>query len=116
MHIEDNSRRFTHMTLELVDYKAKRRDKLIIMMEIIAIAKRGTSKTHIMFKANLSFSQLKDYIDFLTKKSMLIKTQIDRKVVYKSTQKGLEFMEKQQNIIGMLSESYGGAKIFLLNR
>ncbi|MCW3984673.1 MAG: winged helix-turn-helix domain-containing protein [Candidatus Bathyarchaeota archaeon] len=92
------------MTLEIIDYKAKRRDKLIIMMEIISIAKSGTSKTHIMFKANLSFSQLNEYINFLTKHGLLQKTQLDGKAVYVPTSKGLEFVEKQQSIIGMFSD------------
>ena len=84
-------------------------------MEIIAIAKKGVSKTHIMFKANLSFSQLKDYIDFLTKKSMLKKVSVDSRTVYKSTEKGVEFMEKQQHIIGMLSDNYCEARVFCLS-
>lgn len=115
MSIEDYSRRLIRTTLQIIDYKAKRRDKLIIMMEIIAIARKGASKTHIMFKANLSFSQLKEYIDFLTKKSLLQKASIDRRTVYKSTEKGLEFMEKQQHVIGMLSDNFCEAKIFLLS-
>ncbi len=92
------------MTLEIIDYKAKRRDKLIIMMEIISIAKSGTSKTHIMFKANLSFSQLNEYINFLTKHGLLQNTTLDAKAVYVPTTKGLEFVEKQQSIIGMFSD------------
>ncbi|MCL4430564.1 MAG: winged helix-turn-helix domain-containing protein [Candidatus Bathyarchaeota archaeon] len=92
------------MTWEIIDYKAKRRDKLIIMMEIIYIAKGGTSKTHIMFKANLSFSQLNEYINFLTKHGLLQKTLLDGKAVYVPTGKGLEFVEKQQSIIGMFSD------------
>jgi predicted transcriptional regulator len=74
------------------------------MMEIISIAKSGTSKTHIMFKANLSFSQLNEYINFLTKHGLLQKTLLDGKAVYVPTSKGLEFVEKQQSIIGMFSD------------
>ncbi len=53
------------MTLEIIENSSKRRDKLIIMSEIIEITKKGTSKTQIMFKANLSFSQLQQYISLL---------------------------------------------------
>ena len=59
------------MTLELFEVKSKRRDKLVIMTEIIGIAKNGTSKTHIMFKANLSFSQLNQYISLLLQSGLL---------------------------------------------
>ena len=93
------------MTAELLDTKPKRRDKLVIMMEIIDIAKKGTTKTHIMLKANLSFSQLNGYLEFLTESNLLQTSLYDGKVVYEPTQRGLEFMAKQQQIIGMLNES-----------
>ena len=95
------------MTVEIIDYKAKRRDKLIIMMEIISIAKSGSTKTHIMFKANLSFSQLNEYIDFLTNHGLLQKTRMEEKSVYVPTSKGLDFFDKQQDVIGMFNEDTG---------
>ena len=36
----------------------KRRDRLYILAEILAIAKNGYLKTQIMYRANLSFAQL----------------------------------------------------------
>ena len=92
------------MTLKLIENSPKRRDKLVIMTEIVSIAKKGTSKTHIMFKANLSFSQLNQYISLLSHTSLLEKSACDGRVIYKATQKGLEFMEKQQQIMDLLNE------------
>ena len=46
----------------MFETRPKRREKLVIMAQIIDIAKQGTSKTHIMFKASLSFSQLNQYL------------------------------------------------------
>jgi len=94
------------MAIELIGAKSKRRDKLVIMTEIVEIAKRGTSKTHIMFKANLSFTQLNEYIGFLMKHNLLSRSKDERKTVYKSTKKGLDFMERQLQIIGMLNDDY----------
>jgi predicted transcriptional regulator len=37
------------------------------MMDILSIAAKGASKTRIMLKANLSFSQLNEYMSFLLK-------------------------------------------------
>jgi predicted transcriptional regulator len=91
------------MTLELAD-KVKRRDKLVIMMDIIGIAKKGVSKTHIMFRANLSFSQLNEYLEFLLNHNLIGVTSEEGRTVYKPTEKGLEFMEMQQQVIGMLSD------------
>jgi predicted transcriptional regulator len=92
------------MTLELMDNKVKRRDKLVIMMDIIGIAKKGVSKTHIMFRANLSFSQLNEYLEFLLNHDLIEVASEDGRMVYKPTEKGLEFMEMQQQVLGMLSE------------
>jgi predicted transcriptional regulator len=83
----------------------KRRDKLVIMAEIIEIAKKGASKTHIMFKASLSFSQLNEYIMLLEETGLLEKTANDGKNLYVATEKGLGFMEKQCQLIKLVNES-----------
>ncbi len=92
------------MTLTLIENYPKRRDKLVIMAEIVSIAKKGTSKTHIMFKANLSFSQLNQFLTLLSQTSLLEKSACDGRVIYRATQKGLDFMERQQQIMDLLNE------------
>jgi predicted transcriptional regulator len=92
------------MTISLTEEKPKRRDKLVIMAEIIDIAKKGTSKTHIMFKANLSFSQLNQYLSALCQSSLLEKFTSNGREFYKATPKGIDFMEKQCQIISLLNE------------
>jgi predicted transcriptional regulator len=84
--------------------KPKRRDKLVIMAEIIDIAKKGTSKTHIMFKANLSFSQLNQYLSTLCQSNLLEIFTNDDREYYRATAKGLDFMERQCQIINLLAE------------
>ncbi len=91
------------MTLTLLENKPKRRDQLVIMAEIVDIARRGSSKTNIMFKANLSFSQLNQYLSILTQVDLLEKCSINRKEMYKATQKGYEFMQKQYQVIKLLN-------------
>lgn len=75
------------------------------MMDILCISKKGTSKTHIMFKANLSFSQLNEYTNFLVQHHFLEPIGNGNKLIYKTTQRGLEFIERQQQIIGMFNDS-----------
>ncbi len=67
------------MTSEIIENSSKRRDRLVIMAEIIGISKKGTSKTHIMFKANLSFSQLNQYLELLSNTALLEKSTVERK-------------------------------------
>jgi predicted transcriptional regulator len=92
------------MTLQIIESQPKRRDKIVIMAEIINLAKKGISKTHIMFKANLSFSQLNQYIESLSNAGLIEKTAINGKVVYKSTPKGLNFYQSEQQIIALMQK------------
>ena len=91
------------MTITLFDNKPKRREKLVILAEIIGIAKKGTSKTHIMFKANLSFSQLNQYLALLSDTCLLEKFAANGRVVYRATEKGLEFLDRQQQVMDLLN-------------
>jgi predicted transcriptional regulator len=94
------------MTLEIIDNSSKRRDKLIIMSEIIEITKKGTSKTQIMFRANLSFSQLNQYISLLIDTGLIEKRVEEGRPVFQATTKGFEFWQRQQSVIDLLSIDY----------
>ena len=82
----------------------ERRDKLVIMTEIICVALKGASKTQIMYKANLSFSSLKRYLTFLSRHSLLKKTGQAGREIYKATPKGIEFMEIQLHLINYITD------------
>ena len=92
------------MTISLTEDAPKRRDRLIIMAEIIDIARKGTSKTNIMYKANLSFDQLNQYLSVLSESSLLETLACERGIFYKATQKGTDFVEKQRQVINLLGE------------
>jgi len=72
----------------------KRRDKLYIIAEILDIAKDGVLKTQIMYRANLSFTQLNDYLEFMLKVNLIDKIVERDKEVYKATPKGLDFRQR----------------------
>lgn len=80
----------------------KRRDKLYIIAEILEIAKEGILKTQIMYRANLSFTQLNEYLKFMLKINLLEKKFRNDKEIYKTTEKGLDFLQRYQEIIDML--------------
>jgi predicted transcriptional regulator len=101
------------MTLQIIEGQPKRRDKIIIMAEIINLTKKGISKTHIMFKANLSFSQLNQYLEFLTNANLLEKITINGKTVYRATPKGLDFYSSEQQVIALLQKEDYGPKSFV---
>jgi len=99
------------MTITISENTPKRRDKLVIIAEIIDIAKNGTSKTHIMFKANLSFSQLNQYLSALIETNLLEKQVVEGREIYKATKKGLALVEKQCEIINLLNGDFRKLKV-----
>jgi len=81
---------------------SKRRDKLYIIAEILEIARDGTLKTQVMYRANLSFTQLNDYLDFMLKTSLLDRILQNNKEVYRSTEKGTAFLQRYREISELL--------------
>ena len=77
------------------------RTKIEIMCQVLEAAKgSGATKTRIMYKAFLSYIQLREQIPFLLEHNML-KFDLDT-LTYKTTEKGLEFIElynKMSNVI-----------------
>jgi predicted transcriptional regulator len=83
--------------------KSKRRDKLSIIAEIIEIARDGALKTQIMYKANLSFSQLTEYITFMSKADLLEKFENSGREVYSVTPKGLDFFQRHSELVELIN-------------
>jgi predicted transcriptional regulator len=84
------------------DPSSKRRDKLYIIAEILEIAKDGVLKTQIMYRANLSFTQLNDYLKFMLKNGLLDKVLLNDKEVYRATVKGTTFLQRYHEITELL--------------
>ncbi len=72
----------------------KNRNRLGIVANILTIAKTGALKTHLMYKANLSYTMLRDYLKFLRDSELLEESHYpDQKVtLYKTTEKDLRFL------------------------
>ena len=94
---------------------SKRRDKLCIIAEILEIAKEGTLKTQVMYKANLSFAQLTEYLKFMLKIKLIQKLNHQGKDIYIATGKGLDFLQRQCELTELLKtdeeKPKNGAKI-----
>jgi len=84
------------------DDDAKRRDRHDIIAEILRTAKEGKIKTHIMYKARLSYAQINEYIPALVANGFLENTTIRLKKypkkVFKTSQKGLKFLESFESM------------------
>ena len=93
--------------IQTTETSPKRRDKLVIMAEIMYISRNGALKTQIMYKANLSFAQLTEYLKLLSQTSLLEKFAENGKQIYKATRKGIDFLERQQEIMDLLYQEEG---------
>jgi len=80
----------------------RRRDRHDIVVEILRTAVEGKIKTHIMYKAKLSYAQLNEYLPLLIEKGFLENTSVRykkvMKKVYKTTAKGIKFLENFDSI------------------
>jgi predicted transcriptional regulator len=86
----------------MVFEKRRGRDRLHIVAEILEIAKEGALKTQVMYRANLSFAQLIDYLRLMLKINLLEKVEINGKEVYKASEKGLDFLQRYREINELL--------------
>jgi len=80
----------------------KRRDRLYIIAEILEVAGEGTLKTQIMYKANLSFAQLNEYLAFLLETDLLKIISAEEKTIYKTTRKGIRYLQSYKEIRDLL--------------
>jgi len=81
----------------------ERRDRLKIMAEIMEVAKGSKLKTRIMYRVNLSFSQVNQYLSFLTEMGFL-RVRVDNgRKAYETTAKGSCFIENYMEMAKLLN-------------
>ena len=80
----------------------KYRSRTEIVAMILEAANGGATKTKIMYKAFLSYDQLREYLSVLIGNNLL--DYLDAPQIYKTTEKGLNFL-KMHNEIGELLQT-----------
>jgi predicted transcriptional regulator len=71
---------------------------LDITANILKISRGGIFKTQIMYRANLSYTQLNEYLQSLLEKNLIIITKIADKEIYETTTKGIEFLHTHHEL------------------
>ena len=79
-----------------------RRDRLNIIAEIMEAAKGSQLKTRIMYSVNLSFSQVNEYLSFLTERGFVRVRVENRKKFYETTAKGNMYIENYREMSNLL--------------
>ena len=73
-------------------HRNRYRNRIEIICQILEVANGGvTKKIEIMYKANLSYAQLKEYVMVLTE-SDLLRYDLDTQI-FMTTEKGLRFLD-----------------------
>jgi predicted transcriptional regulator len=87
-----------------------KRNRNEIISEILNICIKGSSKTRVVYQANLNFRTVDPYLQLLIKNE-LIKVQQGRHVIYETTEKGICLMNTINQVNNTLSENQ---RIFVL--
>jgi len=87
----------------------RRRDRHDIVAEILKTAVNGQIKTHIMYRAKLSYSQINGYLPLLVEKGFLENINVtrgrQRVTVYRTTPKGMQFIENLESVNKLWTKS-----------
>jgi len=75
----------------------KNRNRFEISQAILEVAREGAGKTRIMYRANLSFKLLEDYLAVLVR-SGLLKVKEGERRVYMTSEKGLQFLREFEDL------------------
>ena len=101
-----------HLTIDTQEkVTLMRRSKLEMYVDILTVlAHKGPLKlTHVMYKANVNCSILKEHLDFLIKQDLIEERTLHRqRVVYAITQRGitvLKYFKELKQILPLVEET-----------
>ncbi|HEX2169660.1 MAG TPA: winged helix-turn-helix domain-containing protein [Nitrososphaera sp.] len=90
--------------MKMMYERKNNRGKIQIMGDVLALATSGIKKTHIMYRANLSYEQVHLYLGELIGKSLIEQDVSPDGVVYRTTGKGREFLLYYTHLVEFLEE------------
>jgi predicted transcriptional regulator len=79
----------------------KYRSRTDIAALILEAAKDGAAKTKIMYKAFLSYAQLKEYLDMLLENRLIEYN--EKEQIFRITEKGLRFLQIYSQVDELIS-------------
>jgi len=82
------------------------RGKIEIMADVLALSTAGIKKTHIMYRANLSYEQILYYLNQLLGKGLIAQDVADSALVYRTTEKGREFLACYSRMSDLIADRF----------
>ena len=87
----------------------KKRNRLEVIYDILKVIKEKNGRikpTHILYKSNLSYQMMEDYIKELKEKQFIEEKRLKNGKTFIITEKGLQYLS-QYNIIIDFTNSFG---------
>lgn len=79
-----------------------RRGRLEIIYNILSLCQKPVQKTYIMYQVNLSYTQLKKYINYLIQANLLDLKNTEQEELYTVTEKGKNLIEEYIKLLELL--------------
>ena len=81
----------------------QRRSNIEIIADMLRVGESGAGKTEIMYSANMSYSQIQKYLDYLMGQGFIDKLQLGGQgVFYQVTDSGFKLLRILDSLIEML--------------
>lgn len=74
------------------------------------VAIDGALKTQVMYRANLSFAQLNEYLKLMLDLKLLESVKNSERTLYKTTSKGVRYLQSYREIRDLLKKERGGSE------
>jgi predicted transcriptional regulator len=101
MKIGLNSYRDTHSGQRVS--VGNRRSNIEIIADMLRVGENGAGKTEIMYSANMSYSQIQKYLDYLVNQGFILKVNMDNTMIaYQVTDTGLKLLKAIDSLMAML--------------
>ena len=82
---------------------SRRRSNIEIIADMLRVGENGAGKTEIMYSANMSYSQIQKYLEYLVNQGFVNKVDLDNTMIaYQVTDSGLKLLRAIDNLIAML--------------
>ena len=80
-----------------------RRSNIEIIADMLRVGENGAGKTEIMYSANMSYSQIQKYLDYLVNQGFINKVIMDNTTTaYQVTDSGLKLLKAIDTLMAML--------------
>ncbi len=81
----------------------RRRSNIEIIADMLRVGEYGAGKTEIMYTANMSYSQIQKYLDYLVNQGFVNKVTMDNTMIaYQVTDNGLKLLKAIDTLMAML--------------